>query len=55
MTAKGDCYMATETNHVQVMRVAKDETWADIRVTQPSGYSWTKRQPLPFPQDWRRL
>jgi plasmid maintenance system antidote protein VapI len=29
--------------------------WADIKVTQPHGASWTKRQPLPLPTNWRRL
>jgi hypothetical protein len=40
---------------IEVRRVAKDRQWADIFVYERrSRTSWTKRQPLPFPSDWRR-
>lgn len=43
----GDVYItAAESARVQVRRVARDGTWADIRVTTREGASWTKRQPL---------
>lgn len=35
---------------VEVRRVARDGSWADIRVTHGNGHVHTKRQPLPFPQ-----
>lgn len=35
----------------EVLRVARDGTWADLRVS--SGMeTWTKRQALPFPADF---
>jgi hypothetical protein len=39
---------------IVVNRVARNGSWADVTVTQPFGASWNKRQPLPFPADWRR-
>lgn len=34
-----------------VLRVARDDTWADIRIRQDGAGSgtWAKRQPLPLP------
>ena len=49
---KGDRFAAMGCV-AEVRRVGK--TWADIHVTQTGGASWSKRQPLPFPSDWRRL
>lgn len=34
-----------------VMRVAKSGDWADLRVTQPQGPTWVKRQKLSLPDD----
>ena len=46
---KGDRY-ASHTLVMEVTRVAKDGSWADIKVWQPhTGASWTKRQPTPIP------
>jgi plasmid maintenance system antidote protein VapI len=49
---KGDRFAAMGAV-VEVRRAGT--TWADIKVVQTHGASWTKRQPLPFPSDWRRL
>ncbi len=35
---------------IEVMRVAKDDTWADLYCTGPTGDTWTKRQALPLPE-----
>jgi hypothetical protein len=51
---KGDRFTAMGAD-VEVTRVGTNRSgagWADIRVTQPHGASWTKRQALPFPEDW---
>lgn len=48
---KGDLF-EWQDHAVIVTRVAKDGTWADIRVHHPFGATWTKRQPLPIPADW---
>lgn len=41
---------------IEVMRVARDESWADINVFQmTTNTAWTKRQPLPFPERWIRV
>lgn len=46
---KGDIYIDGELL-ITVTRVAKDGSWADIDVYQPStNNSWTKRQPTPIP------
>jgi len=39
-------------DYIEVLRVAKGGDWADVRVRQPTGFSWSKRQPLPFPHNW---
>ena len=45
--ACGDVFGDGEHNRIQVNRVARDSSWADIRVTQRgTGASWTKRQKL---------
>ena len=50
---KGDRYTGMGCE-IEVRRVSKDGTWADIFVYQPSSrVSWTKRQRLPFPDDWK--
>jgi len=50
LLAAGDQFFATRfRHHVTVLRVAKDQAWADIRVVDPTVdpvASWTKRQPL---------
>jgi plasmid maintenance system antidote protein VapI len=51
---KGDRFRALGCT-MEVVRVSKTQTWADIVVTQTSGASWKKRQPMPFPEDWDRL
>jgi hypothetical protein len=35
-----------------ITRVARDQTWADIRVRTDHG-GWSKRQPLPLPHGSR--
>jgi len=43
----GDVFITdAEAARVQVRRVARDGSWADIRVTTRQGATWTKRQPL---------
>lgn len=45
----GDVYITEPVEvgaRVQIRRVARDNSWADIRVTDLRGASWTKRQPL---------
>lgn len=37
---------------IQVTRVSVKHGWADIYVTAPNGLMWSKRQPLPFPNDF---
>jgi len=49
---KGDRYRGMGCE-VEVTRVGAN--WADLKVTQYRGAAWTKRQPLPFPDDWQRL
>ena len=45
--AKGQVYDVPEVRgHLYVTRVARDRAWADIRVVQEGGATWTKRQPL---------
>lgn len=39
--------------YIEVTRVARDGTWADIRC-HTFADSWSKRQPLPLPQGVRR-
>ena len=34
---------------VEVTRVARDGSWADVRCTHPVDGTWTKRQQLPLP------
>lgn len=34
---------------VEVRRVARDGSWADVRCVSPVDGTWTKRQQLPFP------
>src|SRR4051794_25731981 len=49
---KGDRFRAMGTL-VEVVRASKN--WADIKVEPENGAEgWTKRQPLPFPANWRR-
>lgn len=50
---KGDRYRAMGAQ-VEVRRVDKQGRWADVKVTQYNGASWTKRQPLPFPAEWKK-
>lgn len=56
---KGDVYDWNGVR-VEILRVAKDGSWADIRATSPGSYpfdpyTWIKRQPVPdggLPPDW---
>jgi hypothetical protein len=53
LPVKGDNY---DWNGIRVLvtRVARDGTWADI--TAVSNLTvWTKRQPLPFPDSFKRV
>lgn len=52
--AKGDrfTWMGSE---VTVLRVSRDGTWADIDCKPVVGASWTKRQPLPMPEEAFRM
>ena len=43
---RGDVFTTTYGDRIEVLRVHSASLWADIRVTQPHGASWTKRQPL---------
>ena len=43
---KGDVFKTPYGDTIEVFRTAKDDSWADIMVTQPHGAWWTKRQPL---------
>ena len=44
---KGERYWEPDGTLIEVRRVcAKQPLWADIRVTQTNGATWTKRQPL---------
>ena len=43
---KGDVYMTLDGDTIEVRRVHSLNEWADIKVTQPHGANWTKRQPL---------
>jgi hypothetical protein len=40
---------------LEVTRVGRNGLWADLRVHEPSGSTWSKRQPLPLPKDSVRL
>ena len=40
---------------ITVLRVARDETWADIHCKTFVGAGWTKRQPLPLPDEAVRM
>jgi hypothetical protein len=42
---KGDVFVTPYGDTIEVRRVSVMR-WADIKVTQPHGASWTKRQPL---------
>jgi plasmid maintenance system antidote protein VapI len=49
---KGDRFWAMGQD-VEVLRASR--TWVDIKVRPPRGGDpWTKRQPLPLPDDWER-
>lgn len=41
---KGDVFVTPDGDTIEVRRVSY--AWADIKVTQPHGASWTKRQPV---------
>ena len=41
---KGDIFVTPDGDLIEVRRCGYG--WADIKVTQPHGASWTKRQPL---------
>lgn len=49
---RGDAFR-NGSNAIVVTRVGT--SWADIRVRQDGGATWTKRQPLPFPEDWEPI
>lgn len=39
-------YAPTTGATLTVTRVAKDQTWVDVKVTDLTGSTWSKRQPL---------
>ena len=41
---KGDVFVTPDGDRIEVRRCGYG--WADIKVTQPHGANWTKRQPL---------
>lgn len=43
---KGDRFRLTSGIEILVKSVAKDESWANIQVTEPNGHTWAKRQVL---------
>ena len=43
---KGDVFKTPTGDTIEVRRVQRESEWADIKVTQPHGANWTKRQPL---------
>lgn len=58
---RGDVWTADGAESIVVNRVSVQRDgcpswsgWADIRVQQSNGATWTKRQPLPFPALWSR-
>lgn len=42
----GDVFTSAEGFTIVVRRTARDLSWADIKVVQPNGATWTKRQSL---------
>ena len=56
MPAKGDRYEFGRGPNVLciVTRVARDGSWVDLRMIDPSR-EWTKRQRLPLPVTFRRV
>ena len=51
VTRRGDIFKDGD-NRITIARVSRKGLWADIRVEQPHGASWTKRQPLAFPKSF---
>jgi len=49
---KGDLY---DWNGIRVEVLRVSRSWADIQVTPPIGAGWTKRQPLPLPESFKRV
>ena len=43
---KGDVFVEPDGTRIEVRRVQAESEWADIKVIQPHGAFWTKRQPL---------
>jgi hypothetical protein len=43
---KGDVFTTPYGDTIEVRRVHSLNEWADIKVTQTHGATWTKRQPL---------
>lgn len=54
MVTKGDNYTWRDEVAVQVTRVAKDGSWADLycEVMGNIGGGWAKRMPLPLPEEF---
>ena len=51
----GDRYKWGSHIHIEITRVATDESWADIRAIGPSGNSWRKRMPLPLSDEYKKV
>jgi len=56
--AKGDTFTWNDCVAITVLRVARDQSWADIACQAYGdlgpGSVWTKRILLPVPADWTR-
>lgn len=55
MVAKGDVFEPDDGSGDMIKVTRTSATWADVRVTQPHGVSWTKRMELPLPSSWRKV
>lgn len=51
---KGDVY-SWRGVRCEVIRVARNQTWADLQVSPATGETWTKRQPLPLPDYFTKI
>jgi hypothetical protein len=51
---RGDRYKFRDVD-IEVTRVDAYGRWADIKCHTGVGGEWTKRQPLPFPEEFRKI
>lgn len=52
---KGDVFVWTLNAGSLIEVLSIGRKYAQIRVTQPGGATWTKAQPLPFPPSFQRV